>query len=263
MPAELAARCRNGSSTPSPAATATAAWNSASAAASSSGEASARCDHRPAMRSRPASSASRAALTSAGQSSGLAPFRCRPVSTLRCTAAGVAPHGVQDAVELTEGRHPQFDIGVDRGGEVRPLTVEPREQRHLDPRRAQRDPGRNLEHGQRARAALDRSPSERQHPVPVRIRLDGDHAPGRRDQLGERPHVVAERSEIEDQHRSGSHAPPASRLTREPRPAVRSSGSRSVAVAHSCALGTPVAGSPNRMASLPSSGTSSPQSTTN
>jgi hypothetical protein len=88
MPAELAARCRNGDSTPSPAATATAAWNSASAAASCSGEASARCDQSPAMRSSPASSASRAALTSAGQSSGLAPLRCRPVSTLRCTAAG-------------------------------------------------------------------------------------------------------------------------------------------------------------------------------
>ena len=207
------------------------------------------------MRSRPASSASRAALTSAGQSSGLAPLRCRPVSTLRCTAAGVPVDGIQDAVELGEGRHAQLDVGLDRGGEVGPLTVEPREQRHLDPGLAQLDRRR----APRARPARPRRPrSPRGRTAASRGRR---RSPSRRSCSGRaRPSRPATRTFSRNAARSRisigpavMRAPPSRRI-RAPRPAVRSRGSRSVAVAHSCALGAPAAGSPNSTASLPSSG---------
>ena len=151
--------------------------------------------------------------------------------------------------------------GTDRGSEVGLPTVQPGEQGHLDARLAQLQAGGNLEDGKGFGSALDRGLGEPQHPVSVCVRLDGDHAAGRCGGLGEEAHIVAERREVEEQGRGGAHR--ATRSTRAPRPAVSCSGWRSVAVAQSSVDGAPDPGSPNKTASEPSSGVSSPHSTTN
>src|SRR5690606_33779608 len=114
-----------------------------------------------------------------------------------------------------------------------------------------------LQYGERVRARLECGTGHLEHAVTVGVGLHREHRAGGRGDRGEGGDVVPEGVQVDAQlaHR-------ASRWMRWPSPAVSASGARSPHAAHSCALGSPRAGSPKTTTSAPGACVSEPRSIT-
>ena len=206
-PAELA-RCLTSGSSPAWSASANASSNAAICAALAGccgSSEQARCDQSPVTRMLPSCSAVCAACTSDGHSERGAPPRDRPVSNLICTrATRPAPTGgVDDLLELTDRVGRDVDVGVDQVPVVRAGRRQPAEQ---PPGVACASQGQRLVargHPEPLRAGRAGRACHREHPVAVGVGLDHDHQlrTGRAvlgDQLPQPPHVVPDRTEVDD-----------------------------------------------------------------
>ena len=150
----------------------------------------------------PSSSSSGSAATVAAmarRSSGAAPTRCMPVSTLTWTATGAARRGRGGAEGgdplggVERRREPVGQRGVRGGG----IALAQEEHRRGDAVLAQLDALVDQRHGQPAGAAGQRGPGHRRSPVAVAVGLDHRAELGRRRQAGQHGRVVRHGGQVD------------------------------------------------------------------
>ena len=148
-------------------------WRGASACA--------RCDHTATTCATPSASAFAATSSTSDQSAGCTPLRVSPVSTLRCSRAGLpacrAP--ASTAARWATGRDGEVDVGGHRGGEVVVGDVQPGEHPGAaSPAARSSRASSSVQTPSQVAPAAERGTGDRDGAVAVAVGLDHRHQRG-------------------------------------------------------------------------------------